>query len=183
MALLASDRSRSLIGARASSLVVLRRHLRAAHASAAAGSSARSGARRRPSGSSRSKASISESEDARRGAQDLRRTRRRAAVVVRIDSPGGGVAPSQEIYDEIVRLARNEAGDRLARQHRGVGRLLHRQPPATSIVADAGDAHRLDRRHHAVRATSRALAEKVGVRQDDREERAVQGHGLTRSVR
>ena len=27
-----------------------------------------------------------------------------AAVVVRIDSPGGGVAPSQEIYDAIVRL-------------------------------------------------------------------------------
>src|SRR4051794_38755654 len=26
------------------------------------------------------------------------------AVVVRIDSPGGAVAPSQEIYDEIVRL-------------------------------------------------------------------------------
>lgn len=34
----------------------------------------------------------------------LRRDPSVVAVVVRIDSPGGGVAPSQEIYEEIVRL-------------------------------------------------------------------------------
>jgi hypothetical protein len=44
------------------------------------------------------------------------------AIVIRVDSPGGGVAPSQEIYEEILKI--KESGecrdpDRLDRGHNG----------------------------------------------------------------
>ena len=47
---------------------------------------------------------ISESEDIVDTLEGLRRSAAVKAVVVRIESPGGGVAPSQEIYDAILDL-------------------------------------------------------------------------------
>ena len=87
-----------------------------------------------------------------------RRPSRRAppssAVVVRIESPGGGVAPSQEIYDAIRQLREEEAGDRVARRRRGLGRLLHRER-LRHDRRQPRHAHRLDRRHHGARQRSR----------------------------
>ncbi|MEW6775243.1 MAG: signal peptide peptidase SppA, partial [Bdellovibrionota bacterium] len=42
------------------------------------------------------------SDDVVEDLEDYRKNDHVKAVVVRIDSPGGGVAPSQEIYDEIL---------------------------------------------------------------------------------
>jgi protease-4 len=48
---------------------------------------------------------IMESEDVMRRAKELREDNSIAAVVLRVDSPGGAVAPSQEIYEELKKLA------------------------------------------------------------------------------
>ena len=46
------------------------------------------------------------------------------AIIMRINSPGGAIAPSQEIYEEIRNV--RQADHRVARQRRGLRRLLHR---------------------------------------------------------
>ena len=47
-------------------------------------------------------------------------------IILRIDSPGGGVASSQEIYDEVqTHPVRGQARGRLPGQRCCVGRLLH----------------------------------------------------------
>ncbi len=44
---------------------------------------------------------INESDDIVAAIKSFERSSAVKAVVVRVDSPGGGVAPSQEIYDAI----------------------------------------------------------------------------------
>lgn len=52
--------------------------------------------------------SIESSREAIRGLKRFVETRGIKAVVVRIDSPGGAVAPTQEIYDEIVKVRKEK---------------------------------------------------------------------------
>ena len=86
---------------------------------------------------------------------------------LRIDSPGGAVAPSQEIYDaDRGGCASEEAGDRVARQRRGVGRLLRRQRAADTIVANPGTLTGSIGVIMEVRQTSTSWLQKLGVRAD-----------------
>ena len=72
------------------------------------------------------------------------------AVVIRIDSPGGSVGPSQEIHDEVKRLAaKKPVVCSLGNVAASGGFYVAVACP--KIVAAAGDAHRLDRRHLPVR--------------------------------
>ena len=48
---------------------------------------------------------IADSRDARRWAESLQQDETIAGVLLRIDSPGGAVAPAQEIYEAVKRLA------------------------------------------------------------------------------
>ena len=69
-------------------------------------------------------------DDSRFVLAELRRFRETPwikAVVVRIDSPGGAVAPTQEIFEEIQKTKKQKALHRIHGQHRGVRRVLHRQ--------------------------------------------------------
>ena len=48
---------------------------------------------------------ILESQETIRQVRELKKNANVKAVVLRIESPGGGVGPSQEIYEEIKKLA------------------------------------------------------------------------------
>ena len=52
--------------------------------------------------------SINDSQEAIRNLKQFGETRGIKAVVVRIDSPGGGVAPTQEIFEEIEKLKKKK---------------------------------------------------------------------------
>ena len=52
--------------------------------------------------------SINDSEDAIRSLKQFGETKGIKAVVVRVDSPGGGVAPTQEIFEEIGKLKKKK---------------------------------------------------------------------------
>ena len=47
------------------------------------------------------------------------------AIVIRIDSPGGGVAPSQEIYEELIKAREQKVLDSFNGFSRSIRRLLY----------------------------------------------------------
>ena len=84
-------------------------------------------------------------EMARRAPRRLREDDSMAAVVLRIDSPGGSALASDLILREVEKLKREEAGRRLDVRRGGLGRLLHRRQ-GDQDRRRAGDPDRLDRR-------------------------------------
>lgn len=68
---------------------------------------------------------------------DLRRSNKVKAVVLRIDSPGGGVAPSQEIYREVTRL-NQEKPVVVSMGSLAASGGLYVAAPASAIVANPG---------------------------------------------
>ncbi len=80
------------------------------------------------------------------------------AIILHIDSPGGGAAASQEIYHEVLRIRHEKTKDdhRLGRIRRRLRRLLHRQRLRQDL-RQRGLRRRLHRRHHGVDQLRRPL--------------------------
>ena len=69
------------------------------------------------------------------------------AIVLRVDSPGGAVAPSQEIYEEVKKaVAKKKVIVSMGSLAASGGYYI--SAPATKIIANPGNAHRLHRGHH-----------------------------------
>ncbi len=104
-----------------------------------------------------------------------------AAVVLEVNSPGGGVTASDEMQQSILDFKRvvRQAGRRLHGRHRGLGRLLHlHRRRQDSRQRD--HHHRLSGRHllaDQLRRARRRVRRQAGGHQ----ERRVQGHGLALS--
>jgi len=71
------------------------------------------------------------------------------AIVLRVDSPGGAVAPTQNLRGNR-KTQKEKAGDRLFRRHGRFRRILHRQR-VRSDHRQSRNAHGLDRRHYGAR--------------------------------
>ncbi len=73
------------------------------------------------------------------------------AIILHINSPGGGAAASQEIYHEVLARAAGEAqeGHRLDRVGGGLGRVLHRQRVRQDLC-ERRVGGGVDRRDHGV---------------------------------
>ena len=101
-----------------------------------------------------------------------------AAILLRIDSPGGSVSASDTIYHEIADLEEREeeAGGGVLQRDVDVGRLLSRDGRRPRGGAP-GVGDRLDRRHHARHQHRRPDGE-VRRRGPDADERPVQGRRL-----
>ncbi len=99
------------------------------------------------------------------------------AIVLRVESPGGGVAASQEIFE----VHQGSPGGRTAARgvhglRRRLGRLLHRVH-GRQHRGQSGDPDREHRRHHVVHQPRGAVREaRHGLR--GHKERQVQGRGL-----
>ncbi len=98
------------------------------------------------------------------------------AVVLRVDSPGGGVAPSQEIYGAIERVReRKPVVASLGSVAASGGYYI--ASACDSIVAESRQSHGLDRRDHGDRQRDGAPEEARRAGRG-RQGRKVQGHRI-----
>ncbi len=98
------------------------------------------------------------------------------AIVLRVDSPGGGVGPSQEIYEELKKTARSSRWWFPWVRWRLRG-LLHRRPGAEDLC-QSRHHYRQHRRPAGVRQ-SRGAVRQDRFKVQGHQERRAQGHGFT----
>ncbi|MBN1129096.1 MAG: S49 family peptidase, partial [Chitinispirillaceae bacterium] len=84
------------------------------------------------------KGTIMESDEYVRQLQSLRLDKTVAGVILRIDSPGGAVAPSQEIYAEVMKYRRTGKPVAVSMGSVAASGGYYIASPATRIFADPG---------------------------------------------
>ena len=102
------------------------------------------------------------------------------AIVVRIDSPGGAVAPTQEIFEEIQRAKKKKPLIASMGSIGDLGRLLYRRG-LRQDCREPWHADRFHRRDHAIDQRRRA-DEKSRRQRRQRQERRQQRHRLAVST-